>query len=123
MGRRSRKRGMVKKSYVPERGDLVWLNFNPIRGHEQGGRRPALVISAKSYNRQSGLALVCPVTSRRKGYPFETEVFVGRSASYALADQVRAVDWHGRRAEPIGAASEVALRDVQEKLRALLSDR
>ena len=65
---------MVKKYYVPERGDLVWVDFSPQRGHEQGGERPAVVISQRIYNERSGLTLVCPVTSKDKGYPFEVTI-------------------------------------------------
>ena len=80
--------------YVPTRGDVVWINFDPQAGHEQKGRRPALIISHRDYNAQSGLALCCPITSRIKGYPFETPVTPGYGIhGVVLCDQVRNVDW------------------------------
>lgn len=86
--------------YIPERGDIVWLDFSPQAGHEQAGRRPALVVSPAAYNRASGLALVCPVTTRVKGYPFEVSLPPRREVSgVVLADQIRCVDWRARRVD------------------------
>src|SRR6185503_8666919 len=88
LGSTGRKRSLVKK-YVPKRGDLVWINFTPQAGHEQGGRRPALVVSDSSYNKSAGLALLCPVTSRVKGYPFEVELPANsRITGVVLADHI-----------------------------------
>lgn len=88
---------MIPKSWFPKRGDLIWLNFNPQSGREQAGRRPALVLSAGRYNRKVGLAVVCPVTSKVKGYPFEVELPTGMKVQgVALADQVRSLDWKAR---------------------------
>ncbi|MBT9164824.1 MAG: Endoribonuclease MazF [candidate division WS2 bacterium] len=113
---------VAKRSYIPDRGDIVWLDFNPIRGHEQGGRRPALVVSSGKYNAKSGLALVCPVTSHPKGYPFEVE-FVARVAQgVILADQVRGIDWKQRKAEKIGVVSESVVTEVQEYIKKLIID-
>ena len=85
--------------YCPKRGDLVWLEFSPQAGHEQGGRRPALVLSPESYNGKVGLALACPVTSQVKGYPFEVPVPSGLPVSgVILVDQVRSLDWRARNA-------------------------
>ena len=96
----------MPRTYIPERGDLVWLHFNPQSGHEQAGRRPAIVISPKSYNRKVGLALFCPITSRVKGYPFEVELPEGLKVSGAiLADQIKSLDWRARKAERIASAS------------------
>jgi len=82
----------VPRRYVPRRGDIVWLSFTPQAGHEQAGRRPALVLSPSAYNRKVGLALFCPVTSRVKGYPFEVTVPKGLSvAGVVLADQVKSL--------------------------------
>ncbi len=93
----------MPRSYVPERGDLVWLHFDPQSGHEQSGRRPALVISPKGYNRKVGLALFCPITSRVKGYPFEVELPEGMKVAGAiLADQVKSLDWRARKADRMG---------------------
>ena len=82
--------------FVPDAGDLVWLTFDPQAGHEQAGRRPALVLSPRSYNQKSGLALVCPVTNQVKGYPFEVPLPPGCGASGAiLADHLKSLDWRG----------------------------
>lgn len=83
-------------SYTPDRGDIVWLDFNPQLGHEQAGTRPALVISPSSYNDKSGLMLVCPITSKVKGYPFEVRIITKKIDGAILADQVRSLDWRAR---------------------------
>ena len=107
--------------YIPERGDIVWLNFHPQTGHEQGGRRPAIVLSPRSYNRPSGLGLFCPVTNRSKGYPFEVPLPDDSPITgVVLADQVRSLDWHSRKAEFIGATSEEFLMEITERLKPLL---
>lgn len=104
---------MVDAEYVPERGDVVWMTFDPTLGHEQPGRRPAVVLSPAFYNRPSGLALVCPVTSRPKGYPFEVALPVGLPVrGVALCDQVRSIDWRQRVLEfiipmPAGDAAQI----------------
>lgn len=86
--------------YVPQRGDIIWLNFSPQTGREQAGRRPALVISPIRYNRRVGLALVCPITTKVKGYTFEVPIPEGLPVSgVVLADQVKSVDWRSRRTE------------------------
>jgi mRNA interferase MazF len=85
---------------VPDRGDVVWLDFNPQTGDEQSGRRPALVLSPAAYNGKVGLALVCPITSRAKSYPFEVAMPEGTAvAGVILADQVKSLDWRARRAK------------------------
>jgi mRNA interferase MazF len=87
----------VKTAYVPRRGDAVWLNFNPQSGHEQAGRRPALVLSPEEYNRKTGLAVFCPITSHVKGYPFEVKLPAGLPVTgVVLADQVKSLDWQVR---------------------------
>jgi mRNA interferase MazF len=107
--------------YVPERGDLVWLQFNPQAGHEQAGRRPALVISPKSYNRLVGLALFCPITSRVKGYPFEVLLPQGLAVEGAvLSDQLRSLDWRARQATRIGHLPDDALAETVGKIFALI---
>ena len=90
--------------YVPDRGDVVWLDFDPRAGHEQGGHRPAVVLSHKDYNATLGLMLACPMTRQGKGYPFEVACEVGGSRSFVLCDQVKSVDWRAR-----GARFERAL--------------
>ena len=93
-------------SYVPDRGDLVWLEFTPQAGSEQRGRRPALVLSPKSYNVKVGLALFCPLTSKVKGYPFEVKLPDGYAVSgVILCDQVKSLDWRSRKARLIDRVS------------------
>ncbi|MEC4991296.1 MAG: endoribonuclease MazF [Oscillatoria sp. PMC 1068.18] len=86
--------------YIPQRGDIIWLNFSPQSGREQAGRRPALVISPSSYNRRVKLAIVCPITTKIKGYPFEVQIPEGLPVSgVILADQIKSLDWGTRRTE------------------------
>lgn len=107
--------------YVPERGDIVLLSFDPTRGREQHGTRPAVVISPKLYNRASGSALVCPITSKSKGYPFEVAISANEGiAGVALVDQVRCIDWKARTARCIGVLTAEQISDVLAKLRALM---
>lgn len=107
--------------YCPRRGDIVWVTLNPRRGHEQAGHRPAVVVSPEAYNRKTGLALLCPVTSRRKGYPFEVPLPDGLETSgVVLADQVRSLDWRARNAEHAGTLPDPVLQDVLAKLAVLV---
>lgn len=107
--------------YVPDRGDLVWLTFNPQAGHEQAGRRPALTLSPLPYNRTVGLALFCPVTSQVKGYPFEVALPPGLPVSgVVLADQVRSLDWNARQVSFIAKAPPGVVAEVLGKLAPLL---
>ncbi len=100
-------------SYVPKRGDLVWLTFDPQAGHEQAGRRPAFVLSPEAYNRKTSLFLACPVTSRAKGYPFEVALPVGLPVSgVILADQIKSLDWKARKAEYAASTTGEVLDDV-----------
>jgi mRNA interferase MazF len=111
----------VSGTGVPERGDVVWLEFNPQAGSEQAGRRPALVISPSSYNRKVGLAIVCPITSRVKGYPFEVALPQGLEATGAiLCDQVKSLDWRARRATPVGAVPVDVMEEVTARIVALI---
>ena len=105
--------------YVPEAGDIVWLEFDPQAGREQGGHRPALVLSPASYNGKTSLMLCCPMTTQIKGYPFEVEID-GERRSVALADQVKSLDWAKRRAEFKGKAPAAQLADVKRKILALI---
>ena len=112
---------MKRPGYIPAQGDLVWFDFDPQPGHEQGGRRPAVVLSPKAYNQLIGLALVCPVTSREKGYPFEVKLPVGLPvAGVVLADHVKSQDWRARRAERIGQLDETTLTAVLQRAGSLL---
>lgn len=114
---------MVRRAgpYVPERGDIVWLDVDPQTGREQMGRRPALVVSPSTYNGRVGLALFCPITSSRKGYPFETALPDGLAVSgVVLADQVRSLDWRRRKAAFITSLPSQTVTDVQAKILALV---
>lgn len=106
--------------FVPERGDIVWLHFNPQSGHEQTGHRPALVLSPREYNRRVGLALLCPITSKVKGYPFEVSVNVGGIKGVILSDQVKSLDWRAREATWVARVSDTSLTEVMAKLHTLL---
>jgi mRNA interferase MazF len=109
--------------YVPDRGDLVWLQFNPQMGHEQAGRRPALVISPKAYNGKVGLALFCPVTSAIKGYPFEVLLPKGVEAEgVVLSDQVKSLDWRARRAERFAHVTAEVMGEVLGRIAALVGN-
>jgi mRNA interferase MazF len=108
--------------YVPDNGDIVWLSFDPQKGHEQAGRRPFLVLTPRAYNERTSLIVGCPITSRAKGYPFE----VGLSPENALqgvvlADQVKSLDWRERRAEFAEEAAEVTLRATRQLIKTLLN--
>ncbi len=108
--------------YVPDRGDLIWLSFDPQAGHEQAGRRPALVISPGLYNGKTHLAICCPITSNAKGYPFEVPVPGGLPVQgVILSDQLKSLDWHARQAEFIAALPADALIEVIRKASVLVA--
>lgn len=106
-------------SYIPQAGDIVWLNFTPQVGHEQAGHRPALVLSPKAYNQKTSLMICCPITSQIKDYPFEV-LIVGNPASVVLADQVKSLDWRSRKAKRKGSVSPDELAEVRAKIIALI---
>ena len=106
-------------AYVPDAGDIVWLQFDPQAGHEQAGHRPALVLTPAAYNGPRGMMICCPLTSRIKGYPFEV-VVAEDPPSVMLVDQVKSLDWRARRATHKGRVAADTLAEVQAKLRALL---
>ena len=110
---------MAPAGYVPEAGDVVWLDFDPQAEHEQAGRRPAVVLSPAAYNGRIGLLVCCPVTTRIKSYPFEVALS-GAPASVALADQVKSLAWRRRRAERKGVISPEELAVIRAKIRALI---
>jgi len=113
----------VTRGYVPDRGDVVWLQFDPQAGHEQAGHRPALVVSPKAYNRKVGLALFCPISSQVKGYPFEVLFPSGSKVTGAvLADQLKSLDWRARKAKRFARAPEGMLHEVLGKILALVRD-
>ena len=108
--------------YIPERGDVVWINMNPQVGHQKAGRRPAVVLSPTAYNGTVGLALLCPVTNQIKGYPFEVVIPEGLDISGAiLSDQVKSLDWKGRNAEFFIKIPETVVFEVLKKLNVLLN--
>jgi mRNA interferase MazF len=106
---------------APERGDVVWLEFDPQAGNEQAGRRPAFIVSPRSYNAKVGLALACPITTRVKGYPFEVELPTGLEARGAiLCDQIKCLDWRVRRARKMGSVPASILDEVTARILALV---
>ena len=112
---------MVTRTYVPDAGDLVWLTFDPQAGHEQRGRRPALILSPSAYNSKARLAIACPITSQVKGYPFEVSLPAGgKVAGVVLADHVKNLDWQARRVVFEAKAPPDVVTDVRERLRVLL---
>jgi mRNA interferase MazF len=111
---------MVRR-YIPERGDIVWLEFNPQAGYEQAGHRPALVVSPKAYNKKVGLALFCPITSNVKGYPFEVLLPEKHKVSGAiLSDQIKNLDWRVRKAKRMACIPQNVLEEVLAKILTLL---
>ena len=110
---------MPSSRYVPDAGDIVWLQFDPQAGHEQPGHRPAVVLSPASYNGRAGMIVCCPTTTRIKGYPFEV-LLAGTPPSVVLADQVKSQDWRARGATRKGRVSLAELAEVRAKLRALV---
>jgi len=112
---------MVKVvKYIPDKGDIVWLDFNPQLGHEQRGRRPALVLSYKAYNEKIGLAVFCPVTSKEKGYPFEVKVEGIKIQGCVLSDQIKSLDWKVRNIEFIERIEDEILEEVLMKFKTLI---
>src|SRR3972149_12127424 len=108
-------------AYIPDSGDIIWVMFNPQAGHEQAGHRPALVLSPKAYNGKVGLAILCPITSQVKGYPFEVKIPEGLEVSGAvLSDQVKSLDWKARKAEFACKLPSITFNEVVQKLSALI---
>ena len=112
---------MVERRYVPDRGDIVWLSFTPQVGHEQAGYRPALVLSPRTYNEKTSLALFCPITSKAKGYPFEVSLPAATSITgVILSDQIKSLDWRARHARFACQAPSKVVGEVLDKLAVLL---
>jgi len=110
------------RAYIPRCGDVVWITLNPQAGHEEAGRRPAVVISPQSYNGKVGLAIFCPITSQIKGYPFEVLIPAGLPVAGAiLSDQLKSLDWRARNAELICTLPTETISEVLQKLVTLLS--
>ena len=110
------------QTYIPQCGDVVWITLNPQAGHEQAGRRPAVVLSPQNYNGKIGLAILCPITKIIKGYPFEVLIPEGLPVvGVILSDQVRSLDWRARDAELICSLPNEIISEVLQKLVTLLS--
>ncbi len=107
-------------SYIPNRGDVVWLNFTPQAGHEQMGTRPALVLSPEKYNKKTGLAICCPITSNVKGYPFEVNISGKKINGVVLSDHLKNLDWKVRKAKFIEKASKEVVDQCSMKISALI---
>jgi mRNA interferase MazF len=110
---------VVARDWVPESGDIIWIDFDPQAGHEQAGHRPALVLSPAYYNGLTGLLLCTPMTTRPKGYRFEVPI-AGKRGGVALADQVKSLDWRARKAARKGRATEEELEAVRARARLLI---
>ncbi len=110
----------MARAYVPDTGQVVWLEFDPQAGHEQAGHRPALVISPSSYNAKSGLMVCCPLTIKVKGHPFEVMTRIDDVDCAVLSDQVKSLDWKVRRAKKKGQVSDEVMIHVRAKIKALL---
>ena len=110
---------MGREPYVPDAGDVIWIDFDPQAGHEQAGHRSAVVLSPASYNGRIGLLLCCPTTTQIKGYPFVVQLSVS-PASAALADQVKSLDWLRRKARRKSRATTDELALIRRYARALI---
>ncbi|MBD2465013.1 endoribonuclease MazF [Oscillatoria sp. FACHB-1407] len=107
--------------YIPDRGDIIFLDFDPTKGHEQRGHRPALVLSPRAYNQKSSLSLLVPVTRQRKGYPFEVPLPSGlETQGVILADQIKCLDWRARRVHFVESVPDEVIKEVQAKIEPLL---
>ena len=113
----------MSDSYCPKRGDIVWLTFTPHAGHEQAGHRPAVILSPDLYHKKVGLALVCPITTQVKGYPFEVAIPSGLEVSgVVLADQIKSLDWKARRARFCCTMPAATIAEVMRKLAPLIGE-
>ncbi len=108
-------------AYVPDRGDLVWLNFSPQAGHEQRGKRPAIIISAKAYNQKTNLAVCCPITSNQKGYPFEVKVDGKKINGVVLSDHLKSLDWKARKIKFIEKSVTSVIEECIQKISAIIN--
>ena len=111
----------MAKPYIPDAGDVVWLEFDPQAGHEQKGHRPALVMSPASYNAKTDLMVCCPLSSKIKGHPFEVLIQIEDQDGVVLSDQVKSLDWRVRKAKKKGAVSALVMQEVRAKIKTLLA--
>ena len=102
------------------RGDIIWIDFSPTKGHEQYGKRPGLVLSPRNYNEKSGLLIVVPITNKQKGYPFEVDFHHDEITGVILTDQIRTIDWKARKVQKAGVVSENVLKQIGHHLKLLL---
>ncbi|PJF39682.1 MAG: mRNA-degrading endonuclease [Chloroflexi bacterium] len=108
-------------AYTPARGDVVWVNLNPRTGHEQAGRRPVVILTPQDYNQKVGLAIVCPITSQDKNYPFDVHIPDGLDVhGVVLSNHVHSIDWQARQVEFITRLPDEILDDIRENIYALL---
>jgi mRNA interferase MazF len=114
---------VMAQARAPQRGDVVWITLHPQAGHEQAGRRPAVVLSPLAYNEKVGLAIFCPVTSQVKGYPFEVQIPEGLAVTgVVLADQIKSLDWRARNAERMCTLPAEVMTEILGKLNVLLAE-
>ena len=113
---------MVKKEYVPDRMDIVWIDLNPTRGHEQANVRPVFVLSSEKYNGHMGLMVACAITSHVKGYSYEVPLKEGKVKGVVLSDQMRSLDWRIRKVRFIEKASPHVFAEIKENLETLILD-
>ncbi len=111
---------MVRKKYIPGRGDVVWIDFFPTEGHEQGGRRPSLVLSPEPYNKLIGLVIVCPITQKIKGYSFEVPISTDKVKGVILSDHIKSVAYRERKIKYIDRALDATIQEVVQKIRAII---
>lgn len=111
---------LASRTYIPDKADIVWIDLSPTKGHEQAGRRPVLVLSPQAYNSRAGLMLICPITSKSKGYPFEVKVSGEKTSGVVLSDQLRSLDWQTRKATFIEFGHPDLLEEVRQKLLKLI---
>ena len=112
---------MASRAYVPDAGDVVWLEFDPQSGHQQAGHRPALVMSPSIYNRKTGLMICCPLSTKIKSYPFEVLTEVDGQAGVVLSDQVKSLHWKVRKAKKKGSVPDAVMLAVRARIKALLA--
>lgn len=110
---------VTSKLYTPDRGDIIWINLNPTRGHEQSNVRPVLVLTPKEYNKILGLFIGCPITSQEKGYPFEVLMREKKVQGVCLADQIRSMNWKSRKIKFIQTAPSELVTEVERTLKML----
>ena len=111
---------VISAKYIPDKNDIIWIDLNPTRGHEQSNTRPVLVLTPKEYNKILGLFVGCPITSKVKNYPFEVVIGEGKVKGVILADQVRSMDWKNRRPTFIQTASADVVKEVERNIKLLL---